>query len=175
MQDLLKNIQLIDQKIILKVQDWRRPLLNKFFIFLTALGTGKAWSIYALVANVLNFAGIQFVEKQNLVLKSMLFPLLAFIIGSVLKKYFSRKRPSVTIEKLKVLVALPNCGSFPSSHTSSWVAFALALCFMSHPIAIYISILAILIAVSRLYLGVHFLSDIIGGGILGLIIVLPFK
>ncbi|MEK6773549.1 MAG: phosphatase PAP2 family protein [Bdellovibrionota bacterium] len=130
---------LFDQKILLAVQKWRRPLLNKLFLFLTYSGTAKAW-----------------------------------LAGTAAKKLIPRNRPSEAIFGYARVIESPTCGSFPSSHTAAAVAFYSALQFISHPLASFVGVWALLVSFSRLYLGVHYLTDIIGGAVLGTIIAIIF-
>ncbi len=161
------NYILVDQKILLAVQKWRRPFLNKLFLFITYTGTGKFWFVFASIVNVLNLAGIKFIEQQTQFLRSMFCPLIAWIVGSWIKRLVSRKRPSEAISGYLRVIESPNCGSFPSSHTAGAVAFYASLQLNAHPSALVVGVWAFLVSFSRLYLGVHYLSDILGGALLG--------
>lgn len=171
----IQTLKFLDQKIVLNVQNWRRPFLNRFFVFVTYSGTGKAWFVFALVVNILNFTGIHFVANQAQFLRSMFCPLLAWILGSFAKKIISRDRPSEKIVGYVRLIQSPTCGSFPSSHAASAVAFFAALLMIQHPIAPIVGLWALAVSFSRLYLGVHYLSDIIGGSIIGLLTAYVFS
>ena len=88
----------------------------------------------------------------------------------VLKPIFSRTRPPYVLESVRLLVDTTHSFSFPSVHASN--AFAVASFVSSfYPrtkIALYI--LAALLAYSRVYVGVHFPSDVLGGAVLGLLL-----
>ena len=163
-----------DQKILLAVQKWRHPFLNRLFLVLTCSGTGRAWFIFALIMNSLNFAGIHILENQPHFLRSMFCPLLAWVSGSVAKKLISRDRPSEAIYGYSRIIESPTCGSFPSSHAASAVAFYTALQLIDHSLALFVGVWALLVSFSRLYLGVHYLTDIIGGALLGTVVALIF-
>jgi undecaprenyl-diphosphatase len=169
-----KKLTTFDQKILLQVQKWRLPSLTKLFLFLTYSGTGRVWLILALLMNLFNFIGVQFVPNQIDFLRSMFFPLLAWIIGSAIKKKIARERPSETIEGYARILKSPTCGSFPSTHAASTTAFYFALQFMHHPFALFIGLWALLVSFSRLYLGVHYLTDIAGGALLGFVTAVIF-
>lgn len=159
----------VDQDVLLALQKTRSRPLNTFFILLTRTGTGKAWFVYALIFNLLHWQGIQFVSNQISFMNALLAPLLAWILSTILKRIFARKRPSDSITGFKQIILPPNCGSFPSGHTASSFAFFIALMLIGHPLTVVIGIWAILVSFSRLYLGVHYVSDIVGGIILGTI------
>lgn len=92
----------------------------------------------------------------------------------LLKHLFARPRPWVSWEFLSPLVAERDPNSFPSGHTSA--AFAFALAFVrtwprdwAHSKAVKVSVvvLATLMALSRLYVGVHYPTDVLGGFVVG--------
>jgi len=88
----------------------------------------------------------------------------------VLKPIFSRTRPPYALDSVRLLVDTTRSFSFPSAHASN--AFGVAS-FVSgfYPrtkIALYVA--AALVAYSRVYVGVHFPSDAIGGAALGLVL-----
>lgn len=160
---------LLDQKILISIQSLRRPLLNRLFLVLTYTGTGKAWLLLALVFNALHFLGVTFTSNPIVFLRCLISPLLAWALGSFFKKLFSRERPSEKIKGYKQLIVAPDCSSFPSSHAAAAISFFVTLLLTHHPLAITVGAWAILVTFSRIYLGVHYLSDVLGGTLLGCI------
>jgi undecaprenyl-diphosphatase len=83
--------------------------------------------------------------------------------SSAIKALVDRARPT-----FHPLVVEPNSSSFPSGHATSSFACALTLAWIVPELAVPSFVLAALIAASRVYLGVHYPLDVIGGAALGL-------
>lgn len=91
-----------------------------------------------------------------------------FLLGNgVLKNLVQRQRPCWIDREVVLLVANPRDYSFPSGHTLAAFETAVSiLCFYKRAGLVFLA-LACLIAFSRLYLFVHFPSDVLGGALLG--------
>ena len=87
----------------------------------------------------------------------------AYVVNTALKAVLRRKRPA--LEDLPALIATPTKLSFPSAHSSSSFAAARAFGTLVPPAALYA--VAVPMAASRVYLGVHYPSDIAVGALLG--------
>ena len=102
-----------------------------------------------------------------LALAAMLINLLA--VNVVLKHLVSRTRPWLVVDGLVTLLRSSDPNSFPSGHTSASFAFAVSLC--RHLDVTWGKVLAVAAAVlmgwSRLYVGVHFPSDVLAGAVIG--------
>lgn len=142
---------------------------NPFFDFLmpriTALGNGGLTWIVAAIVLLL----IPKYRKGGMVLAIGL--LSGLIIGNLtLKPLFARIRPFDLVEGIELLISAPTDFSFPSGHTLSSFIGATILTMVNKKFG-YVAIpLAALIAFSRLYLYVHFPSDILGAIVLALLI-----
>ena len=96
--------------------------------------------------------------------------LLAFICGEVvLKNIIRRARPFTHLSELTLLIPPPDSFSFPSGHTGSSFAAACSLTLSDRRNGWWAIPLAALIAFSRLYLSVHYPTDILAGALLGLV------
>jgi len=92
---------------------------------------------------------------------------LSYLANSALKLLVARKRP--VLEDLPPLAATPTQLSFPSAHAATSFAGALAYARLGLPApALYA--LAASLALSRLYLGLHYPSDVLAGALLGTVL-----
>lgn len=156
----------MDGAILLWIQEnLRVPVLNSIFVVITHLGDrGLIWIILSTI--LLSFkrtrrAGICGFTALNITL-----------IGNelIIKHLINRPRPVNAVEGLTTLINTPPSTSFPSGHTASSVAVALVLCMLlPKKYAVPAIIPALLICFSRMYVGVHYPTDILGGMIIGLL------
>ena len=89
-------------------------------------------------------------------------------VNIFIKKVVARTRPYEVIEGLTKIIGEQSDYSFPSGHTAASFAVATVL-LMRAPkkLSVPMFILACLISLSRLYVGVHYPTDILGGAIIG--------
>ena len=92
------------------------------------------------------------------------------VCNIILKPLVARIRPCDVNKAIELLIACPNDYSFPSGHTASSFAAVSSLYFSQNWLFKPALVLAILISFSRLYLYVHYPTDIFAGIILGIIV-----
>ena len=139
------------------------PLLDMLMPKITMLGNSGA--VWILAAGGLLCT--KKYRKYGIILLAGLA--MGVLVGNVfLKHLIARPRPCWLDQSVPLLIAVPNDYSFPSGHTLASVIGATILTAADRRFGIIAIPLAILIAFSRLYLYVHFPSDILGAVILGL-------
>jgi undecaprenyl-diphosphatase len=97
---------------------------------------------------------------------------LAGFVEDWMKNAVARVRPCRAIEGIRLILPCPKSYSMPSGHAISSFAFATPLFYLTRDYVVtfgrfYPLALATLIAFSRIYLGVHYPTDVLVGGILG--------
>ena len=162
---MLHSLLTLDGAILFWIQEFlRTPLLDSFFSFYTKLGdSGLLWIALSLL--LLCFRPTR---KAGLVsLTAMLLGLLCTNVA--LKHLVGRTRPWLVVEGLIHLVAEHDPNSFPSGHTCA--AFASAVAWLGtlpkRWMKVTALVLAVLMGFSRLYVGVHFPSDVVVGALVG--------
>lgn len=93
--------------------------------------------------------------------------LVATLLANALKAATNRPRPSVADPTIHPLIAVPGSSSLPSGHAADAFAAALAVGLVHPRLRWPLLLLAGLIALSRVWLGVHYLTDVIAGAALG--------
>jgi undecaprenyl-diphosphatase len=85
----------------------------------------------------------------------------------ILKSKVTRSRPFVDVPEVTMGIVPPDEFSFPSGHTAAAFVFALVVGVSFPVMAPLLFLLAVLIAVSRVYFGVHYPTDVLAGAALG--------
>ena len=100
---------------------------------------------------------------------------LADVTATGLKGLFDRPRPPLRYPNQDPLVAVPDTASFPSGHAATSFAGATILAFAFPRLAPLLYVLAAAVGFSRVYLGVHYPLDIVGGAVLGVLVALGLR
>jgi undecaprenyl-diphosphatase len=87
-----------------------------------------------------------------------------------IKALVDRPRPPLRYAEPKTLVPVPHDASFPSGHAATSFAAATMLSFAFPRFAPFFYVLAAAVAFSRVYVGVHYPLDVLGGALLGALV-----
>ena len=151
----------------LAILDWiqaflRREWLDPLMVFVSSLcAHGEIWIVLAAV--------LQCFRKTRRAGAAVAAALILDLVvcNGLLKPLFGRVRPCVVNPAVELLVACPSDASFPSGHTAASFAAVGALWAVGSRLWLPGVVLAVLIAFSRLYLYVHWPSDVLAGVLLG--------
>lgn len=151
-------------EIVKWIQQFRTEFLDDFFNFISYLGEEN---IYIILLVIIYFA---YDKKFGEYLGFLLITALGF--NTILKHIFKAQRPFVKYpDEVENIRPHTSPGySFPSGHTQTFstVLYGIAIYIKKRSLTIIVVILTILMAISRMYLGVHFLEDVLVSLLLGL-------
>jgi membrane-associated phospholipid phosphatase len=94
----------------------------------------------------------------------------ADVLAYALRHAIGRPRPPSVYAEPEPLVSVPHSSSFPSGHAATSFACATTLAFAAPRLAPGFFVLAAAIAWSRVYVGVHYPLDVLGGALLGVLV-----
>lgn len=168
LQTLTEILYRIDFAVLDLIQSYcRSPLGDTIMTFFSRIGDlGTVWLLLALLLIIRRPT-----RRTGIAILAAL--LLANLLGNyILKPLIGRPRPFMLspLDGLPEIALLENSFSFPSGHTISSFAAATALFVHNKRLGTPALLLAALIAFSRLYIYVHFPSDVLAGTLLGWLI-----
>lgn len=140
------------------LQQFHNPVLDALAVFLNYAGEhGEIWIAFTLLLLLFRRT-----RKAGCAMATAL--VLYLVAGDcILKPLFARPRPCDVNTAITILVKRPHGHSFPSGHTASAFAAAFALWLQNRKLGVPALVLAAFIAFTRLYLYVHFPTDVLGG------------
>lgn len=151
----------------LAILDWiqdhgRCGLLDGVLPFISRLSDhGEIWILLAAI-----LLALRKTRRQGLAVScGLTLDLIA--CNLLLKPFFGRIRPFAVNTAIELLTRAPGDASFPSGHTAASFAAVFALRYSGSRLWKPALALAVVIALSRLYLYVHWPTDVVGGAILG--------
>lgn len=164
-------INTIDNAIYEEIIKIMNSNITAVMIFISFLGS-------AITLITLSLASIFLIKDKKYSKLIMLNLALSFILNKILKLIIARPRPP------RLRLVIENGYSFPSGHSMVSFAFYGFLIYLinknlknkkiKYPLIILLSLLILLIGISRIYLGVHYVTDVLGGYIIGLIYLIVF-
>ena len=103
------------------------------------------------------------------VVTALVLLLVSNAANELLKFWIQRPRPCQVLEAVRLLVGCTRSLSFPSSHAANITAQAALFAYLYRPLAFPLFLVAAAVGYSRVYVGVHYPADVVGGVLVGLI------
>lgn len=152
----------MEMQILYWLQTIHNEVLDKLMVMITTLGDkGVIWIVLACILLV-------FPKTRKCGFTMAIALIIMVLTGNVvLKHLIARGRPCWIDTNVPMLIEVPKDFSFPSGHTFSSFAAATTIFLFHKKFGIAPLVMASIIAFSRLYLFVHYPTDILGGIIFG--------
>lgn len=161
---MMNKIREFDKQISFSMLPYyKHHIVNEIMMFISSCGDfGMSWLVVILITNMID-------QWRPMSIDLLAALLAATLIGQVsIKTLVKRKRPCHTYKDVSILVPVPSDFSFPSGHTASCFACSTVLLFYNPIFALFGFIYSFLTAFSRIYLFVHYVSDVVAGMVLGI-------
>ena len=159
------KLRAADEWIFARMAEMHHPVLDRIMVLFTYAGTGGLiwWAAFVIPLLIAR----QF--RTSIIMTTALG--INYVLGEILiKKKVGRDRPSTRISDEEMKISKPKDHSFPSGHSaSSFCAFTVIAANCPLWMAIPAFLLACTIAFSRMYLRVHYFTDVLGGMVLGIL------
>jgi undecaprenyl-diphosphatase len=152
-----------DYRVMHRANNWVAPRWVRFYVLGSTLG-GDGWLWYAMGLAILLFGGDDRFAALGAAGLSSVLSILLFIW---LKRLTGRRRPCQIEPHCWATLLPPDQFSFPSGHTMTAFAVAIPLSLSYPNLTIGLLFCALSIAMSRILLGMHFLSDVVAGALIG--------
>ena len=161
---MLDRIQVWDDRMLMRIARKHTPFLNRLMVYITATGdNGLVWfalSVPFLLLNQWRLTGFTILAAMGI----------ATLSGELtIKHIVKRVRPCKKAFEKFLLIENPPHYSFPSGHTTASFSVAAVTIIMCPVLAPAVTMYAALISFSRLYLLVHYPTDVLAGIAIGII------
>ncbi|PPK80229.1 undecaprenyl-diphosphatase [Lacrimispora xylanisolvens] len=157
----------IEFAFLYALQSLHNPWLDQVMVRITSLGDhGFIWILIGVVLFCIP-------KTRKMGIGVLLSLGVGLLFGNmILKNLVERPRPCWIDTSIPLLIQNPRDFSFPSGHTLASFEGAISIWLYNKKLGVPFLILALLIAFSRMYLFVHFPTDVLGGAVLGICIAL---
>ncbi len=169
----MSTLELLDRKIFIFLNSGiSNPLLDRIMPFVTSRPEFLMLPVFLVLVYIMKGARM----------RAVFMPLLALLltdgITHILKELIKRHRPFLEVQDVLVLVGKGGSYSMPSAHASNVTAVSLVMGYLLWKWTeernrmlgvVYLSIAVLMVSFSRIYVGVHYPSDVIAGMALGVL------
>ena len=160
---MLDFIATRDHRLMRRVHRWRPPRWFRLWMTYATRG-GDGWLWYGYSALVMILGGP---ERYAVLAAAWTACGAGALLFLILKKLTGRKRPNALVPHCWATLLPPDQFSFPSGHTITAFAFTVSVSsFYPHLLGVLV-FCALSVAASRIVLGMHFLSDVVVGAVMG--------
>lgn len=162
-RNLWAYIERRDRRLMQRMHRWRAPRWVRIWM-ITATRLGDGWIWYGLGLMLAAFGGS---NRFSAIGAAGSAAILGILVFKVLKRLSQRPRPCQIEPHCWAYVLPPDQFSFPSGHTMTAFSIAIVVSYFYPSLEGVLFFSALSIAVSRIVLGMHFLSDVLAGVVLG--------
>jgi undecaprenyl-diphosphatase len=162
-QAMLDFIAVRDQRLMRRINRWQPPRWIRLWMICATRG-GDGWLWYLMGFVVFIFGGA---PRYHAVGSAAVAAGLGILVFLKLKRVTGRKRPCALEPSCWARLLPPDQFSFPSGHTITAFAVAVPMMHFYHGLTMGLLFCACSIALSRILLGLHFLSDVVAGAAIG--------
>ena len=160
------QIQSNDHRLMRRVHRWRAPRWFRILMIVATRG-GDGWLWYAL-GLILLYSEATTASPRSV--RALRPPLAGIFLFRALKHASRRKRPCEIEPHCWASILPPDKYSFPSGHSITAFAVAMSIGLFYPELQGCLLAAAFLIAGSRIILGMHFLSDVLAGSVIGVLL-----
>ncbi len=167
----MEALSRLDTQIFYLFNTWlATPALDYLMVFITRKAN-FIWPFAVLWLFIFAIGGRTVRTSLVMVLVAVL---LSDFISTLLKGLFARPRPCQTLDGIRLLVGCGGSYSMPSGHATNIFAATVFLGLRFKKLLIPLLAVAFLVGLSRIYVGVHYPSDVVAGALLGSLIAVIF-
>jgi undecaprenyl-diphosphatase len=162
LKKLIRTIRDLDRALFRVIFRLKWPPLTALLRAFTIAGiAGALWGV--LAAGAFLFTGL----RPSHLLVPWVAVALSWTFAEGAKYLFNRARPFIDDTEVAPLIKTPSSSSFPSGHSATAAAGALTLSYVYPAYAPAFLLAGFLVAISRVYLGVHYPFDVLAGVLIG--------